>query len=183
MNALSAVAPATIHSRFRYRCSQCDKIHHGLPNVCFPTPDCVRDLPQKKFDESCLISEDVCIVDGTSFYIYCVLEVPVVDYPDRFGWGVWCQTSWTPFKMYWESLSITRSDRLPIAGARLSNDLAHMPSTTGTRCEIHFRKNGARPIVKLPPSKHRLYNIQQHGLSVDQAVAQAQSVGTLLLVA
>ena len=57
------------------------------------------------------------------------------------------------------------------------------PPTSGTRCEIHFRRNGARPTIKLPPSKHKLYAIQRQGLTVDQAVAQAQSVGTLLLVA
>ncbi len=154
-----------------------------MPDVCFPTPDCVRDLPQEEFDATCLISEDICIAGGDKYFIYCMLEVPIIDYPDRFGWGVWCQTSWTPFKSYWESLSGLHVEGLPPAGARLANDLAHLPSSNGTRCEIHFRKNAARPIIKLPPSRHRLYAIQQNGLSVDQAVAQAQSVGTLLIVA
>lgn len=183
MNALNAVSTATIHSKFRYRCSQCDKVHVGLPDVCFPTPDCVRDLPQDEFDNSCLISEDICIVGGNSYYIYCVLEVPVIDYPDRFGWGVWCETSWTPFKRYWETLSDPQAVRLPAAGGRIANNLANMPATAGTRCEIRFRRKGARPVVTLPPSKHRLYAIQQQGLTVEQAILQAQSVGTLLLVA
>ena len=139
MQALTAVAPATIHSRFRFRCSQCDKVHIGLPDVCFPTPDCVRDLPQEEFDATCLISEDICIAGGDKYFIYCMLEVPIIDYPDRFGWGVWCQTSWTPYKCYWESLSGLHVDGLPPAGARLANDLAPLPSTPGTRCEIHFR--------------------------------------------
>ncbi len=182
MGVVLASATATRQSQFRFRCSQCGEVHVGLPDVCFPTPDSIRDMPEAEFADSCLINDDICIVGGHSHFIYCILEVPVIDYPDQFGWGVWCETAWAPFKRYWESTG--NSNQAPQKSTRgmLANDLEHMDSTCGLRCELKFREDGLRPLVVLPPSDHELYRIQQEGLSVEQAVAQAQSVGTLLLV-
>ena len=182
MDAAKVENSASEFSNFRYRCAHCDQVHTGLPDVCFPVPDCIRDLPDSGFSERCLVSEDICIVDGQRYFIHCVLEVPVADYPDRFGWGVWCEVGWVPFKHYWEVVNgKAQASRGQTAG-RLSNDLTGLPSTEGLKCEIAFRKDDLRPAVTLPPSKHQLYRIQQHGLTVDQAIAQAQSVGTLLQV-
>ncbi len=183
MDALLAAAAAAPQSRFRYRCSQCGQVHIGLPDVCFATPDAIRDLPEAEFADKCLVNQDICIVGGDSYFIYCVLEVPVINYPDRFGWGVWCKTGWTPFKRYWETISGAEEIPQPPVGGVLTNELSEFPKTNGLKCEIVFQQDGFRPLVILPPSRHELYRIQQEGLTVDQAVAQAQSVGTLLLVA
>lgn len=183
MDALSATQAAAPQSKFRFRCSHCEDVHVGLPDVCFPTPDAIKDIPDAEFEETCLISEDVCIVGGHSYYIHCILEVPVIDYPDRFGWGVWCKVSWTPFKLYWETTGSNLPAFLEPATAVLANDLKQMAPTSDLNCEVLFREDGLRPQAMLLPSNHELYRVQQEGLTVDQAVSQAQSVGTLLLIA
>jgi hypothetical protein len=183
MDAARNESSSAEFSSFRYRCAHCDEVHMGLPDVCFPVPDCIRDLPDSGFSERCLVTDDICIVDGKRYFIHCVLEVPVEDHPDRFGWGLWCEVGWVPFKRYWEvTTGNLRAGRGQAAG-RVSNELTGIASTDGLKCEIDFRTGDLRPLVTLPPSKHPLYRMQQRGMTVSQAITQAQSVGTLLKIA
>ena len=176
MNALNAISTSAIHSRFRYRCSQCDKVHVGLPDVCFPTPDSVRDLPQEEFDNSCLISEDICI--GRWQQLLFVLCTRSTGYrlpgPLRLGRMVREQAG-VPSSVIGRILLIRRpcGSQRPVAG--LPTIWPTCPRQPAPGCEIAFRDKGSRPIVTLPPSKHRLYALQQQGLTVDQAIQQAQS--------
>ena len=183
MDPAKAEKPAAQFSSFRFRCAHCDKVHTGLPDICFPVPDCMRTLPEVDFAERCLVNDDICILDGHRYFIYCILEVPVQDHPDRFGWGVWCEVNWVPFKRYWEVVNGSTHVHPPSTAGRVANNLSHLPSTKGLKCDITFRRDDMRPQITLPPSKHDMYRIQQNGLSVKQAITQAQSVGTLLQVA
>lgn len=36
-----------------------------------------------------LLTEDLCMVDGEDYFIRGVLEIPLVERDDYFGWGVW----------------------------------------------------------------------------------------------
>ena len=183
MDALRATPLPAPRSNFRFRCSQCDEIHVGLPDICFPTPHTAAEMSDDDFARDCLISSDFCIIKGSEYYIHCVLEVPVADYPDRFGWGVWCRTDWQTFKYYWETTEHDLGEILEAVDARLANNLHHMPPTDDLPCRIHFRGNDLRPLVVIEPCDHELFALQQDGLTIDQAVAHAQSIGTLLLVA
>lgn len=183
MKPASAAANANqALSNFRYRCAHCDKLHVGLPDICFPAPSAIQSISEREFERNCLINDDVCIVGGHSYYLNAILEVPVIGHPDRFAWGIWCKTEWSPFKLYWQNDPERQHVRLRPAQATIANDISGLRSTDGLDCELDFRGQDLRPLVRVSECRHPLYRIQQQGISLSSAIEQAQTIGAFVVI-
>ena len=169
-------------SRFRYKCSSCNELHEGLPDVTFGRPDAYEAMSDEERIERALLNEDFCIIDGDKYYLRCIAEAPIEDYAERFGWGLWCEVPWTGFKKVWEAYSDPDAPQELEVTGNLANALQHYPDTCGLPCLITLSDDGMRPHVLVNDATHPFGKHQAEGMSLDEAIRQARTVGAMLVV-
>ena len=172
----------TSPSRFRYKCSSCNELHEGLPDVTFGGPDAYDALTEEERIARALIDDDFCILDGTRYFLRCLAEAPIDGFQESFGWGVWCELAWRPFKTVWELYGFDGPIEPMTFEARLANRLRHYDDTLGLACEVSLLDDGMRPHLKVTDASHALAKHQETGMDIDEAVRQARTVGALLVV-
>jgi hypothetical protein len=169
-------------SKFRYKCSSCNELHDGLPDVTFARPDAYDRLSEAERMERALLNEDFCIIDGTRYFLRCIAEAPIAGYNEDFGWGLWAEVGWTGFKKVWEAYSFEEAaQELEITGT-VDNTLQHYPETIGLSCTVKLLDDGQRPHVVVSDESHLLGGHQKNGLTLEEAIRQARTVGALLVV-
>lgn len=169
-------------SHFRYKCSSCNELHEGLPDVAFGSPDAYDMLSEEERAERALINEDFCIIDGTRYFLRCIAEAPIEGYSEQFGWGVWCEVPWAGFKKVWEAYSFQDAVQELVFSGTIANALKHYPDTLGLPCQVELRSDDMRPHVRTLESGHQFAQHQAKGLTLDEAIRQARTVGAMLVV-
>lgn len=169
-------------SRFRYKCSSCNELHEGLPDVTFGAPDAFEDLTEEARLERALLNEDFCIIDGDKYFIRCICEAPINGYEERFGWGLWCRVPWIGFKKVWEAYSSQDAVQEAQFEGEIANAIRHYPDTLGLACQITLADDGMRPHLVILDSSHPFGAHQARGLTIDEAIRQARSIGAMLVV-
>lgn len=169
--------------QLRFRCSQSDEIHAGLPEVSFDAPDACAALEEDERRGRVLLEGDFCILDGRRHFIRATLSVPVTGYPDPFRWAAWVEVPWTPFKLYWEDFVSSDNSHIPPFTGRLANAISGYRRTLGLSVLLHPQSNGERPSVRLRSRTHPLAVDQRLGITPQHALRQAQCIGVLLMVA
>jgi len=79
-----------------YICSVCGKEHDALPSdMAYKRPGGYFEVPPDErnkrvwFDAE--VNPDLCVIDGSKFYLRGVLAVPIQGEADEFRWGTWAQ--------------------------------------------------------------------------------------------
>src|SRR5215470_4952373 len=94
----------------RYRCSTCNEVHKGFPDLAFWAPYFFEELTEAERTARGRLSEDLCTLDNKHFFIRAMLEIPILGTEDRFGWGIWVSLSETNFHRYVEFFETDRPD-------------------------------------------------------------------------
>lgn len=154
-----------------FTCSCCGELHEGLPDYAFVAPAYYDGRPDADRQETSFLDEDLCSIDGESFFIRAVLLVPVVGTDEQFGWGVWTSLSEANFKRYIELF-----DEADVSGEGpyfgwLSNQLPHYPDTLSLKVDVLLQNDRQRPLLSLQPDDHPLVIDQRDGMSWERAVA------------
>ena len=161
-----------------YVCVTCGQRHDGPPmSFGFDAPLLYESITADERDTRCGLTPDLCVVDGKHFFVRGCLEIPVLDGPGPFGWGVWCSLSKENFertKMMWGSEC--RVNESPYFGW-LSNRLPFYPDTLNLKTHVHSRVVGQRPFIELEPTNHPLAFEQRLGISM----ARVQEIATAML--
>ncbi len=171
-----------IPSRFRYKCSSCNEMHEGLPDVTFGRPDAYDILSEEERIERALLNDDFCIIDGNRYFLRCIAEAPIQGFSERFGWGLWCEVPWTGFKKVWEAYSYEDAPQEFEISGHIANRLQHYPDTLGISCQVKLLDDDMRPHAIITDLDHLLGQHQAEGLTLDEAVRQARTVGALLVL-
>jgi hypothetical protein len=150
-----------------YVCSICGQIHADLPDIGFDRPDYWWSIPEKERAVRIELTEDTCVADE-HFFIRAIIEIPVHDYEERFGFGVWVSQKKENFDLYLEHFD--SSEIGPFFGW-LSTRIAfyEMPDDSSLKTMVHFRGGNERPFVMLEPTDHQLSRDQRDGISLDKA--------------
>ena len=74
---------------FEFRCDCCGRIHAGSPSFAYNRPFAYFIVPEDERDSRIEIDSDTCAIDGESFYIRTILEIPIHGADEPFTWGVW----------------------------------------------------------------------------------------------
>jgi hypothetical protein len=181
MNVVSFPARPKGEAKFRFKCALCDDIHEGLPDITYEMPDVCFALGVRKRAERMLLTSDFCVLDGAQYYLRCVMEAPVSNLSQKFGWGVWCRVEWRLFKLGWDRFNENdNSDVAPFRGI-LANRLACYPDTDGLPCRIALQDGGLRPLVTVTQGDHPLTVHQQQGMTLEEAITHARKIGVLLI--
>lgn len=133
-------------------------------------------IPQEDRETRSELTSDLCMIDTEHFFIRGCLEIPVVDGPRPFVWGVWTSLSMQSFKRVgemWESAG--RENEPPFFGW-LCTALPLYPDTLHLKTHVHTRPVGQRPYVELEPTDHPLAVEQREGITMDRVREIAEAL-------
>ena len=151
-----------------YRCATCGELHHDLPHVGLDRPDHYWSVPEEERDERVELTSDTCIIDNEDFFIRGVIEIPVHDYPEVFGFGAWISLKQENFVNYLENFDSSQIG--PFFGWLCTSISYYKDETLSLKTMAHFRGAGLRPRIDLEPSDdHPLAVDQQEGITLEKA--------------
>ena len=117
------------------------------------------------------LSEDLCILGGDSFFIRCVLELPIIGSGGQsLGIGVWSSLSKPNFDLYVDTFDSGEQGGLGPWFGWFSNQLKGYPDTLNLKCRVHPRGGRERPWVELEPTEHPLAREQRDGITLDRVL-------------
>lgn len=125
-------------------------------------------VPKAEFAERVEDFGDVCIVDGTTFFIRGHLEIPIDDVPEPFAFSVWASLSEASFAHMSERFeSVDRASDPPYFGW-LATPIHVYPDTMNLKLSVQSRTPGLVPLFTLEPTGHPLALHQHYGISIEQ---------------
>src|SRR5262245_13295515 len=150
-----------------FQCSICGESHDELPDIGSDKPAQWWDVSEQERDERIELSSDTCVIDGEHFFIRGVIEIPIHDYPERFGFGVWISQKRENFQTYcdnWNSSEIG-----PFFGWLSTRIAYYKEDTLLLKAMAHFRGEELRPLIIVEPGEHPLAVDQERGISLAKA--------------
>jgi hypothetical protein len=149
-----------------WKCKTCGLEHDELP-LCFgfdaPWPMLV---PEDEFDRRVELTSDLCIVDGSTYFIRGHIEIPIIDQHDTFCFSVWASVSESCGRRIQERWKAPdRGNDLPYAGS-LCSAIPVYPDTVQLKLSVQTRPPGLVPLMTVEPSQHPLAVDQRRGISV-----------------
>jgi len=157
-----------------FRCAICGEEHEGLPtDRGYALPDDVWAIPESERARHGYSSGDICDIDGRCF-LRGVLEIPLMDRDDHFGWGVWVEAERAVLERYaaiWSEDARTEPPRVGV----LANVVPGFEDAANEQLTIHFGNASNRPtFTTSAESRSSLAVAQRRGL--DDAAYHAMLV-------
>jgi hypothetical protein len=156
-----------------WTCTHCGEVHSGLPDIAFDAPLIWDELTDEERGASEL-EPDTCEIhrdDGDYFYVRGILELPIVDFDDVLGFGVWSSLSATNFARFLELYDDPRRIDEPAYSSWFGNRLPGFPDTFNLPAWVEVRVADERPQVVLHDGAHPLVRAQREGIDLAQAIA------------
>jgi hypothetical protein len=150
----------------RFKCSQCDELHEGLPDLVFAAPVYYDQIPVPERAERARLTSELCVIDDRHFFVRAALPIPIRDAKATFSWGVWVSLSERSFARY-----VELQGSAPAAGGDpcfgwLSNQLPRYPDTLSLKAHLHLQPDGRRGLLELEPTDHPLAVHQRDGIKL-----------------
>ena len=160
-----------------FTCGTCGQFHAELPmdfGADAPVP--YYAIPQDERENRCELNADLCVIDQQEFFVRGCLEIPVVDGPRPFVWGVWTSLSKQNMKRMFELWESPDRQRQPPYFGWLCTLIPLYPETLLLKTNVHTRPIGQRPFVELEPIDHPLAIEQREGITMDRVRAMAETL-------
>ena len=168
----------TIQKGEGFICGTCGKFHAELPmDFAADTPHPYLTIPTEERKARCYLTSDVCVIDGKEFYIRGCLEIPVIDGPRSFVWGVWVSLSEKSFKRFIELWDYNGRAQEPPYFGWLCTGIPIYPKTLGLKTQVQIRPLNKRPFIELEPTDHPLAVEQRNGITM----ARVREIAAALL--
>lgn len=154
-----------------YRCTQCEKVHEGLPAIAFDAPAYYDGLAGSERKARAVLTDDTCLIDEEHFFVRTVLEIPILGQAECLEWGVWGTLSAANFEGYQASFHDHDQSRLGPMFSWFASRLPGYPETLGLRCNVLPRDGRMRPLVDFAPDDdHPLVLDKKNGISLERAI-------------
>jgi len=148
-----------------WTCKQCDKDHRGLPlDVAFSRPDAFLRLKESQ-RKAAPANDDLCSIHDKRFFVRGLLEVPVTDASETFGWGLWVEVPEAAFRRILDLWDDDNPAEPPFEGT-IANTTKGYEDLEGQRVMVQLRGDGDRPALTLLPGDHLLYREQSAGITL-----------------
>jgi hypothetical protein len=150
-----------------FRCTVCGAVHHDLPDIGADKPDQWWDVAEEERSQRIKLTSDTCIIDKEHYFIRGVIELPIHDYPQRFGFGVWVSQKRENFFIYVQNPDSTEVG--PFFGWLCTRIGYYSEDTLLLKTRALFRGDGLRPAIELEPTDHPLALDQRGGITLAKA--------------
>jgi hypothetical protein len=161
---------------YAFTCSHCGKRYKGSPSFAFQAPSYYNELTEAEKQSIARLSDDLCEIrhpEGTDYFAWVLLEIPIHGISEPFLWGVWVSLSQKSFERYTSTWG--EHDESDSYFGWFSNRLPHYPDTINLKTNVRPRNGGLRPCLKLQPCEHPLAIHFRSGLTVQEAQAIAEA--------
>jgi hypothetical protein len=130
-------------------------------------PDQYWDVDESARSRRIKFTSDTCVIDGEQYFIRGVIEIPVHDYHDSFGFGVWVSQKEENFLRYVQE---PQSKQVGPFFGWLCTRIDFYPETTLLlKTRAHFRPGGLRPTIEVLDTDHPLGRDQREGIDLAKA--------------
>ena len=159
----------------KWRCG-CGNVHTGLFDLGCDRPDFWPVENGESPNSEALISshfasEDFCVIDGESFFVRCVLQIPLIGLSSQvFGYGVWSTLSRSNYELYRDGFDGGAFDDGTVWTGWLSNRLSGYPDTVSLKVFVIPQSGHQRPLIELMDQDHPLVGEQREGITYDRLV-------------
>jgi hypothetical protein len=158
-------------SKIVFRCSQCEKVHQGLPAIVFDAPSYYYGLDEAARPVRSKRTDNLCVIDGEHHFVRAVLRVPILGESECLEWGVWGTLSRENFERYGSSMHEDDQSQLGPMFSWFASNLPTYPATSGLRCNLIPQDGNCRPLVQFDPEEaHPLVLDTQRGISLERAI-------------
>lgn len=155
----------------RTTCPHCGELHDPRDmQVGYAKPDAYFAVPRDEREKRITFTPDLADIDRVSWFVRGVLEIPIVDEPEPFGWGVWVQVSEDDFRRYAEASRNGTDAGLPPFGGWIATRLPGYPRTLGVPVDVIPSREGYRPTFIVTDGLHPLLAEQRGGIPMERVV-------------
>src|SRR4051794_22072332 len=104
------------------KCRDCGRdLGEHSHDAGFTLPDIVWNLDEKERKRRAKTSADLCVLDGARFFLCGIAFVPILETPDRFGWGFWVEVDRAVFGRYLDLFKTDAPEGEPPRAGVLAN--------------------------------------------------------------
>ena len=90
-----------------FLCACCGQTYDSLPDLSFAKPEPYFDIPEEEREARTQFTSDTCTIDEEHYFIRGILEIPVHQQEQNFGFGVWVSQKKEHFYTYLENPNTT----------------------------------------------------------------------------
>ncbi len=155
-----------------YICSVCGKVHDALPHdIAHQLPGGYFEVPpgerEKRVWFDAEVYPDLCVIDGSKFYLRGVLAVPIQGEADKIRWGTWAQVEEKHLRRYYELWNEIDVLGEPTFRGNLSGGVRDFDDSDGLELIITFQLNNQRPRLTVVSETHPLATAQRNGVTLE----------------
>jgi hypothetical protein len=163
--------------RYTWTCSCCGRQFTELPldwTIDAPVP--YLDIPETERASRAALTENFCTVDDNEFYIYGLVEIPIIGHADTLRFGVWTSLSAASMEKVSDVWSSPGRHAVGPFFGWLCSTLPLYPNTFGLKTHVHLRAPPIVPYVELEPTEHPLAVEQRRGVTIARVVEIAEAL-------
>jgi hypothetical protein len=161
---------------FKFKCSCCEEIHKGIPTFGAKLPIAAFYIPEEEREDRVDAGDNDCVIDKQHFFLRGCIEIPVKGYDDPFIWGAWVSVREEDFIEYVSCPDDKdRSCLGPYYGYLSGHFSPYQEDCEDLRIIIHPLEQGARPLLELEKTDHKL-SIEQHNGVPPERVAEIYEI-------
>lgn len=151
-----------------FTCSVCGAVHDDrLLDVRLGLPDDIHALSAEERGRRTRLDDDFAVLDDRRFFVRGLLELPIPELGDRFGYGAWVEVGRRHFRKL-----MTRWHEPeqfgPVDGV-LANELAPYARTTGLAVTLRATTPDRLPAIELAETGHPLLADQRRGITATRS--------------
>jgi hypothetical protein len=164
-------------SQWEWTCTCCGERKRGVPDFGFDAPSHYRwaldGHPEFKILTK---NSDMCTMEVAgqpSYFIRCVLRIPIEGLTAGFGFSIWSSLSETNFRRYSDTYIDADQSKIGSMFGYLANRLPAYPDTLNLRADVLPQDGNQRPLLRLwdEADSHPLYVDQVEGIDTGRLIA------------
>ena len=135
--------------------------------MCFGAefPDYYFSIPPEEVTIRVELTESLCVIDETHFFIRGRIEIPVIDSQESFCWNVWTSVSEDNFIRLNERWNDEQRVEEPAYFGWLQTELPGYINTLNIKTMAHTQIVGIIPQIEVVEEGHALTKEQQKGIT------------------
>ncbi len=153
------------------KCHHCQHEHNlNELELAFDSPDAVFALQEPDRTARADMTPDLCMLDGSRFFLRAVLPIPCEGRRLPFNLGLWVETDKQSYCRYVELYSDPNQGREPHFPATIANSVGGYWDLLGLAVNVQLVSETARPTLTCVDQSHPVARDQLNGISGSRAL-------------